>query len=530
MRQTPSWARTKVKHDSTLGIGLPFLMSHTPSAIRAVVAHELSHLHRNDAVFIRIYLYILRLSTKLSHNAIEAKHYLVFIIFSGGFYIWFSPLFYMYFYALSRSNEYKADMMKSDVEGIEPAAIELLSTAVHKSYISKVIWPQINRLAVTHTNLPVGTFERMCDMFTEGPSRDQTTRWLRKALSATTKADDTHPCLVDRLRNIGYEDITKDRFVEDFELPQLKNPKNKDTITDVNNSASTNAARYYFGERLSWICRVMEERWMVEKRTTWQNRHYHFSKRMSRLRELSCRDHIYNADEYSLIEEADLMSELYGPEASVPFYRSILQQYPECMGASKNLGMILLDKDDPEGERLLKDVMKKNIKYITQISDLLQSYYTRNGRYVEAAEALKTAAIWKKKLAALERKAKSVNQSSMIKAHKISDDTIKSLINYLTSTVPGVLQIYLYSRNSGTPENHIQTVLWVVVHEDKIRTVQTVTSKIIQTVVYYDVHYLEVRNKLTNSESNALNPAFLIWDDKKCNQTINMNCLPLFNG
>lgn len=248
MRQTPSWARTKVKHDSTLGIGLPFLMSHTPSAIRAVVAHELSHLHRNDAVFSRIYLYILRLSTKLSHNAIEAKHYLVFIIFSGAFYIWFSPLFYMYFYALSRSNEYKADMMKSDVEGIEPAAIELLSTAVHKSYISKVIWPQINRLAVTHTNLPVGTFERMCDMFTEGPSRDQTTRWLRKALSATTKADDTHPCLVDRLRNIGYEDFTKDRFVEDFELPQLKNPKNKDTITDMNNSASTNAARYYFGD------------------------------------------------------------------------------------------------------------------------------------------------------------------------------------------------------------------------------------------------------------------------------------------
>jgi len=149
------------------------------------------------------------------------------------------------------------------------------------------------------------------------PTAERSRELLSEALNVETDLADTHPSLRDRLASLGTEGAVP-------------------TPLDIN------SAQVYLGGRFHDFIGRFDERWRVHV-TPWFEGRFQFVEGLrNRLAEVRAQEGAEEGDISRLVEEARIIDELQGREASLPLFEKVLrvdpgEPYAKCVVAFERL-------------------------------------------------------------------------------------------------------------------------------------------------------------------------------------------------
>ncbi|MBF7073425.1 M48 family metallopeptidase [Glaciecola sp. MH2013] len=232
---------------NTLCLGLELLMTLSVEECKAVIAHEMGHLSASHSRFnnwvYRVRLIWHRIDSSLQQNdSIVTKPLRTF-------FAWYSLHFAGYSFALARFNEYEADAAAASVESKRALASALGLTEAMATAMEKQFWAQIWQQANTEEKAPSDIYEQLyAFILNYRQSLDE--RDLLANMNTKTSAEDTHPCLKDRLSALG------------FDSPII-----------LKSDAEANAAKQFLGDNLSVLVEIYNKEWEQSVSDDWQAHH-----------------------------------------------------------------------------------------------------------------------------------------------------------------------------------------------------------------------------------------------------------------
>ncbi|HEV2739732.1 MAG TPA: M48 family metallopeptidase [Candidatus Elarobacter sp.] len=197
-----------------LWLGLPLMATMDEAHFTAALAHEIGHLARRHGSF-HARIYALRQTLDIMvEDLAEHGSWLVFPIVA--FYRVFTPRFDRVTLELSRAVEYEADAEAADAVGAQTAAESLVVLHGIASYSEAEVWPQIFKRANDEAEPPADVYASFTE-FVRRPIVD-VHRFVSEALGQQTSPGDTHPALVDRLRNLGFAPADLEHALDGYAL------------------------------------------------------------------------------------------------------------------------------------------------------------------------------------------------------------------------------------------------------------------------------------------------------------------------
>ena len=315
-------------------LGMPLLESLPEEEFLAVLAHEFAHLsHQHGRL--GHWLYRLRraweqIFASLQQEAGRGKFSLRAL--SAQFARWFWPRFNAYAFVLSRANEYEADHIAGTLAGAPPMMSALGRLAATREFMVENFWPGIRRLAAETPEPPADLIGHFCSAIRgEASAIEMKKNWGKELRALTTNAD-THPCLNDRLKALGWDG-------RDFLSPL----------------AGAAAAEVFLGKSLEAVRRDVNALWRKELSKTWSVHNAKAAVLQRRLDDLSCAGHGGDAD--TLWDRACMRMQLETTAQVEPLLREILAARHDHAGALMALGNSLLERNRTEGEIILDRAM-----------------------------------------------------------------------------------------------------------------------------------------------------------------------------
>ncbi|MBF2067872.1 MAG: M48 family metalloprotease [Calothrix sp. C42_A2020_038] len=331
-----------------LVLGLPLLQSLTVEQFRSTIAHELAHLSGNHSRFSG---WVYRVRRTWYHLATLGDFFLFKYFFQ-----WYEPYFNAYSFALARAQEYEADKCSVEICGVETSAEELINIYVHNSFLENIFWKQIYEKAIHSEQMPNGTISKLLRALKTDIQIHDAVKWLGLAYSETTNNDDTHPCLSERLKAIGYT----------VDINQLPPP------------IIESAAEYFFGEKLYSFAAYLDEQWKREFGKEWQKIYVRLLYQRQNLRALEAKAYKYSLTPEQVYKRAILTEKFYqDQEATISLFKELLSNNPNHPQANYELGRILLQNHDGRGINYLNRAIDLDPELVIPSCEILYSFYMR---------------------------------------------------------------------------------------------------------------------------------------------------------
>jgi Zn-dependent protease with chaperone function len=370
-------------------VGLPLMKSLTVEQFKAVLAHEFGHLAGgHGSLSNRIYRQRLRWARLLAVlEASKSKGSLLFKPFLA----WFAPYFNAYTFPMARANEFQADASAARITSPPVAAQALTAVDVMGRFLGERYWPDIHKCAAAQAE-PTGfaPFSNMSNCIARDLDRESATLWMSRAMTRETNLADTHPALRDRLNAIG-------------QPPRLEPP------------APGEAADRLLGPSLARITESLDHRWESAVAPLWVKHHQQVQQARQRLAELDAR--FESGAELALQDgiERALLTQAVGnrPDDSLAQLRALHQRASDSWEVCFHLGSCLLQRNDESGCALIERAMWLNRAAVTKGCELMQEYYSRNGREDEAQA-------WQKRLI----EAAKVQSEALRERNRLSSDDV----------------------------------------------------------------------------------------------------------
>jgi Zn-dependent protease with chaperone function len=352
-------------HRHYLLLGLPLLEGLTPAELTAVLAHECAHLskehHRSGQWIYRLRRAWDQEFEKLAKPRNAGEVSLRPVIHK--FVQWFWPRFNAYAFVLSRAHEYQADALAAEVAGLEAAATALMRIACHREALDRKFWPELWQETAALAVPPEGVFLRLSRTLSQ-PDPGREPQRLEQALRAATTNADTHPCLTDRLRALGWSVGAGNSHPAPPALPPVQ----------------PSAAEQLLGPALGAIRADVELAWRKEWEPRWRQLHGKANALQERLQRLDHALDARRADTDALWDKARVLLELQDTVGAEPLLRQVLTLDPAHLAANFNLGRLLLKGGKPEGEAFLERAVAQDEELLLQAADVFHSYYRLNGQ------------------------------------------------------------------------------------------------------------------------------------------------------
>lgn len=231
-------------------IGLPMLYALTPGQFRAILAHELGHLHHQHGLF-----------TGWIYRRYQRHAVLLNYLQSGrpstvrGLLIqwlqWYVPYLGKLFFAVAQADEYRADRFAADCTHGSAIAAALMQLHIKANYLTERFWPGLFAQAAYRPDPPRALFALLGDALQSQVDPQEAQQWLQVALTQSTCLDETHPCLGDRLTALG---ISPEQVQLQFPLRQT-------------------AAEVLLGDRLPHFTTLLSQEWFTKIRFQWRSRY-----------------------------------------------------------------------------------------------------------------------------------------------------------------------------------------------------------------------------------------------------------------
>lgn len=397
-------------------LGLPLLDGLSRDEMRAVLAHEFTHLSRHHGRFTH-WLYRLRRSwegifAQLSRN--RAQREANGVAFVSRFVDWFWPKFNAHAFVLSRAHEYEADAQAAALAGRAALASALVRLKFLARQLDENTWPEIWQLANEQPSPPADVFRRLRDALQTGPVEPQRSRWLAEAFLTKTTNSDTHPCLTERLTALGVN-------VSDCQ------------VAAVATAASPSAAESLLGQRLDTIRADVHAHWVQETEKNWRERHARAGALSHRLASLHQAVPDPSADADSLWDQAQVLLDLKGDQKLEPLLRQILGLRPDHAAANFYLGRLLLDAGHGEGERYLERVIAEDEAVLPQACAILREHHRRQGRLEKLRAVEARLDRYEKDLAASRQERSEFTERDTLIPHGLDERTLQTVRTVLAA-------------------------------------------------------------------------------------------------
>ena len=351
-------------------VGLPLLQTLSPAQFRAVLAHELGHLSGRHGQFghwiYRIRKSWYQLLAGLENTAPQSSEGSVALMLTLAamigrglfvfFFHWYTPFFAAYSFVLARADEYEADRYASKLAGAKNLASALASLQIKGNYILPTFWQNIAAKVDVQIEPPEPYTELAIQMQQSLPAEEVKT-WLQESLKHQTNTADTHPCLMDRLSNIGCK--------SEQVLTLLKPVK----IT---------AAEQLLGKAMPQLVDHFNQAWRGAITHQWRERYQETKQLQQQLASLESHSHDTPLSIEDRWQRASLTAELKGLELALPDLRSILSDNPNHLGANGLLGQFLLSQGDRTGIQHLEKVMMRDPRAYAKGAKLIFAFLQQN--------------------------------------------------------------------------------------------------------------------------------------------------------
>lgn len=344
-----------------LTIGLPYMLGGQTSEIMSVVAHEYGHLcgahgklhawiYRQRATLDAVYR-----NVGTSENESPWHAAMAWLLDR------FMPYHAAYTFVLARQDEYDADRTAGDLVGPEASANALVRSALLGSWFYESFWPTLYRQSETRERPAFMPYQAMHTAFKMSYPDWATEGRLKQAWEKESEADDTHPCLRDRIEALGLQ----------ARLPQ---------------PISANAASALLGTSAKTLVDEFDRSWWERESRDWGARRRQVSRSRGRLDELAGRP-LGSLPLHELQEMALLQVDVESPQAAKPALEHLLRQpggpFPK---AEYTYGSILLGDGDGRGLDYLRSAARNDRRLSDEALRCGYSFLIEK-RGAEAAEA-----------------------------------------------------------------------------------------------------------------------------------------------
>ena len=385
-------------------IGLPLLDGLSRDEMRAVLAHEFTHLSREHGRLTH-WLYRLRRSWQEIFNNLSAPRVrgeFSLRPFVSKFVDFFWPRFNAHAFVLSRANEYEADAQSARLAGNNNAASALQRLNIVSFQLDEKLWPDILKQANEQATPPPDVFRRLRDGIRTGPSAEESGQWLNEALKITSTNSDTHPCLTERLRALQV-------VPENLVTPPAQS-----------------AAEALLGPALDAIREDVQKLWAKDVEQKWRERHARANALKDRLSSIE-QAPAAAVDVDRLWDKAIALLDLEGGKAAMPLLQEIIALRADHVLAHYHLGRLLLEENSAEGVGVLERAMELDENCLPQACGLLHQYYRASGEAAQLRELDARMDRHEKALAASQAERREVKASDAFIPHGLTEDELQNI-------------------------------------------------------------------------------------------------------
>lgn len=396
--------------ENYLVIGLPLLQSLTIPEFISVIAHEFGHLSGNHGRF-QGWIYRLRRIWALLFERMSAGRGRGSIGLFERFFRWYIPFFNAYSFVLARADEYEADRCAVSLAGRDATVSALIEVSVRSRRAETDFWKPLYQRVIEEADPPRQPFTDLGNFLRTEIPPERAREFLEQALALPTDLADTHPCLSDRLRAIGF---------------------NLENIADFLVLTGENAADYLLGEFLPISIERLNEDWQTEISFRWKEEHARSREMVRRLEELDRQSEYRTLLIEEAWERASLTGQIRGDESALPLLNSLLQRDPGHIGANFLLGQILLSRGDTAGIERLERAMAKNPAIVGDGCRIIANFFYERGNMTEVQRYRERAEIHYGALCRAEAERASVTANDRFGPHDLSIGTVNALCRQLS--------------------------------------------------------------------------------------------------
>jgi Zn-dependent protease with chaperone function len=415
------------KNQNYLLIGLPFINAMSAEHFQAVLAHEFGHISGNHGGF-GAWVYRLRRTWgRLQVEIDRQKRFGLWPV--RAFLDWYAPLFMAYTFVLARAQEYEADKLAAETIGAQITAEALIETEVKHDFYEDIYWRETLGKAKNQPRPVMNIYSGMNPAYRAWVTPERISLRLRAALRAETGYADTHPALADRLKSLGY--LAPDAATDGDEPPVAYRPADN----------AMTAAQWLFGAALDNFYREFDQDWTVIFSERWQER-YEMSQEAREFAHTLSRTPLEKLSNKELWVLTLLMLEYFEDSDPEPFLRLVLERDPDHARANFNLGLALLEREDPEGVTFLEKVMREDIEGTFICCEVLFQYFKERNDD-ERAETYRTyARRHQDKLQLAESERETMTEKDRLAPHGLEEAILRPLRRQF-ARVPNLRSVHI---------------------------------------------------------------------------------------
>ncbi|MHC5734361.1 M48 family metalloprotease [Nostoc sp.] len=407
-------------------VGLPLMLALPPEQFRAVLAHELGHLSGNHSRFSG-WIYRQRETWyRIVKGLQQSGHEILLLIFQL-FLIWYIPFFNAYSFVLARMNEYEADRCAVDLTKEQNTAKALINFEVKSRFIERYFWDSIYKQVETQIEPPEMIYTAIQQAFAQRINEEIISTCLMEALTEKTNNTDTHPCLRDRLKALGY-------------IPNFQ----KELAIFV--PIEISAAQEFLGDELEKIIEHFSQVWREKISTPWRQKYAEIQKLIVTLKDLNCKSQKQQLTLEEASQQAFLTFKFEGEEAVIPLLQEIIHRDPHHALANYLLGQIFLNKQDATGIEYIERAIAQDSSILREGCQIICYFLKEQGKNNEAKSYQERAENYGKLVLKSQQERSTLKKDDKFEPHNISDIEVKKLRQQL-SNYSHLITAYLVQKN-----------------------------------------------------------------------------------
>ncbi|PSB25687.1 M48 family metallopeptidase [Stenomitos frigidus] len=421
--------------ENYLLLGLPLLQSLSLGQFKAILAHELGHLSGNHSRF-AAWIYRIRKTWLQIYERLHQNDQHGAEVLFNRFLNWYWPAFNAYSFTLARMDEYEADRCAAQLAGAHTAAEALINVAVKARFLEDSFWSHIHQQVEHQADPPADVYSSMLTVLRRPLAEDLNQQWLEQALARTTNNADTHPCLTDRLKSLGYSAIQAYTLAQPATL-------------------QSSAAEQLLGKALQQFAEQFNRDWKEATSTPWRQRYAYLQETQGKLQALEQNALVKALTGEEIWEQAYYTSELRGQEAALPLLQKVLAIQPDHAEANYTLGQILLQQQDEAGIAYIEKGIAQRIHWVIDGCELVYGFYWQQGQAEEAQKYRDRAEQHYQLLLKAQQERAIVTDQDSFQPHTLTAYALKVLQQQLSNYVQ-IKEAYLVEKVvTYFPEEHI---------------------------------------------------------------------------
>ncbi len=408
-------------------VGLPLMLALPPEQFRAVLAHELGHLSGNHSRFSG-WIYRQRQTWyRIVKGLGQGGNEVSWLIFER-FLTWYIPFFNAYSFVLARMNEYEADRCAVDIAGEQNAVKTLMNVEVKARFLENYFWSSIYKQVQTEIEPPKMTYAAMQEALAKKISHEEVNIYFMQALAEKTNNADTHPCLKDRLKSLGYS------------------PNHQKEVVIIYVPIKISAAQEFLGDRLEKFIEHFSQAWREQIATPWRQKYVEFQESIAALKDLNRKSQKQQLTLEEASQRAFLTFDFEGEEAVIPLLQEIIHRDAHHASANYLLGQILLNKQDATGIEYIERAIEQDSSIVIEGCQTICYFLQQQGKINEAKSYQERAVNYHELILKAQEERSRVREKDKLESHNASDIEVNKLRQQF-SHHPDIKTAYLVQKN-----------------------------------------------------------------------------------